>query len=88
MIRFAMPFADDCFVYHDSSPDYYDDIVDKTEFRPDSENVRSARARVEAADAVELIGRLLGRLVSLALDGVDVDEHGALHLLGARQHFL
>lgn len=44
MIRFAMPFADDCFVYHDSSPDYYDDIVDKTEFRPDSENVRSARA--------------------------------------------
>lgn len=44
MIRFAMPFADDCFVYHDGSPDYYDDIVDKTEFRPDSENVRSARA--------------------------------------------
>ena len=45
MIRFAMPFADDCFVYHDGSPDYYDDIVDKTEFRPDSENIprRSCR---------------------------------------------
>ena len=49
---------------------------------------RLTRARVEAANAVELIGRLLGRLVSLALDGVDMDEHGALHLLGARQHFL
>ena len=44
MIRFAIPFSDESFEYHDSSPDYYDDIVDKTEFRPDSENVRSARA--------------------------------------------
>ena len=44
MIRFAMPFSNKSFEYHDGSPDYYDDIVDKTEFRPDSENVRSARA--------------------------------------------
>ena len=37
---------------------------------------------------MELLRRLLGRLVALALDRVDVDQDGPLHLLGTLEDFL
>lgn len=43
MKRFSKPYSSDSFDYDNDSSDYYDDIVDKTEFRPDSETIRGLK---------------------------------------------
>lgn len=43
MKRFSKPYSSDSFDFDNASCDYYDDIVDKSEFRPDSETVRGLK---------------------------------------------
>lgn len=40
MIRFIKPYCEDTFDFENSVVSYYDDIVDRTDFRPDSETLR------------------------------------------------
>ena len=40
MIRFVIPYSDDSFDFKNPEVSYYDDIVDRTDFRPDSETLR------------------------------------------------
>ena len=46
MKRFSKPYSSDSFDYENASSDYYDDIVDKSEFRPDSETIRGLKLSV------------------------------------------
>lgn len=43
MKRLSKPYSSDSFDFDNCSCDYYDDIVDKSEFRPDSETVRGLK---------------------------------------------
>ena len=48
MIRFSKPYSSDSFEYLNDSTDYYDDILDKSEFRPDCETIRGLKLSVGA----------------------------------------
>lgn len=43
MKRFSKPYSSDFFEFENSSLDFCDDIVDKSEFRPDSETIRGLK---------------------------------------------
>lgn len=48
MKRFSKPYCDESFDFLNERVDTYDDIVDKSEFRPDTETIRGLKLSVGA----------------------------------------
>lgn len=43
MIRYVKPYHDEVIAFHNDRVNVYDDIVDKSEFRPDTETIRGLK---------------------------------------------